>query len=120
MKFKVKMSPSTPKKNKNNNDNQMILSGAKKNFLAATETLKTPIKSQKLDLKGGQESPKSLIKGSAITSLGTPPKKQHKFWKTRWQEKINGVPEKGKKKRTNEADKLLDDEGVIQMLNKVK
>jgi len=116
------MSASTQRKSKNNNDNQLILSGAKKNFLAATDTLKTPTKSQKSDLIGDQESPKSLIKGSAITSLGTPPKKpkNHKFWKTRWQEKVNGVvPEKGKKKRTNEADKLLDDEGVIQMLNKV-
>merc|ERR1739838_1028435 len=60
---------------------------------------------------------------SKIGSLafGTPPKKEAKVWKSRWQVATlnGGVTEKGKKKKTNEATKLLDDEGVIQMLNRV-
>ena len=109
--------------NKNNNVND-ILSGAKKNFLSATDkvtsSLKTPTK-RPASPEPSEEavaSPKSLLKHPSI-SLGTPPKKP-KFWKTRWQEKINGtLHEKGGRKKKNEADKLLVDEGVIQMLNKV-
>ena len=115
---------------KNNNVNDIILSGAKKNFLSATDkagVTKSPLKRPATPEKPSSEeasevlaSPKSLLRHPSI-SLGTPPKKQPKFWKTRWQEKINGrVSEKGgKRKRNNEADKLLVDEGVIQMLNKV-
>ena len=114
---------------KNNNVNDIILSGAKKNFLSATDKVvvtKSPLKRAASPEKSTETSevtasPKSLLKHPSI-SLGTPPKKQPKFWKTRWQEKINGrVNEKagGKRKRNNEADKLLVDEGVIQMLNKV-
>ena len=108
---------------RNNNVND-ILSGAKRNFLSATEKLdgagaKTPVKrEQELEVA---PSPKSLLKHPSI-SLGTPEKnKQPKFWKTRWQEKVNGrlSEGRGKKRRGNEADKLLGDEGVIQMLNKV-
>jgi len=103
---------------KNNNVND-ILSGAKKNFLSATDGAgdKTPVKREPEVVP----SPKSLLKHPSI-SLGTPEKnKQPKFWKTRWQEKVNGRLNegRGKKRRGNEADKLLGDEGVIQMLNKV-
>ena len=113
---------------KNNNVND-ILSGAKKNFLSATDNVvgvKTPLKrtassSESPELGAADvASPKSLLKHPSI-SLGTPPKKEPKLWKTRWQAKINGRLNegRGKKRRGNEADKLLDDEGVIQMLNKV-
>ena len=105
---------------KNNNVND-ILSGAKKNFLSATDGAgdKTPVKRE--PEPEVVASPKSLLKHPSI-SLGTPEKnKQPKFWKTRWQEKVNGRLNegRGKKRRGNEADKLLGDEGVIQMLNKV-
>ena len=122
-----RISPSTRRnpENKNNNVND-IIPVAKRNFLTATEKIATrsPLKRQ-----AGSEtespdnetlsSPRSLRKHPSIT-LGTPPKKQPKFWKTRWQEKINGtLTEKGTRRKKNEADKLLVDEGVIQMLNKV-
>ena len=105
---------------KNNNVND-ILSGAKKNFLSATDGAgdRTPVKRE--PEPEVVASPKSLLKHPSI-SLGTPEKnKQPKFWKTRWQEKVNGRLNegRGKKRRGNEADKLLGDEGVIQMLNKV-
>ena len=105
---------------KNNNVND-ILSGAKKNFLSATDGAgeRTPVKRE--PQPEVVPSPKSLLKHPSI-SLGTPEKnKQPKFWKTRWQEKVNGRLNegRGKKRRGNEADKLLGDEGVIQMLNKV-
>ena len=105
---------------KNNNVND-ILSGAKKNFLSETDGAgdKTPVKRE--PEPEVVPSPKSLLKHPSI-SLGTPEKnKQPKFWKTRWQEKVNGRLNegRGKKRRGNEADKLLGDEGVIQMLNKV-
>ena len=110
--------------NKNNNVND-ILSGAKKNFLSATEKVTTPIKTpgkrpaSPESSSAAVASPKSLLKHPSI-SLGTPPKKP-KFWKTRWQEKITGTLQEksGGRKKKNEADKLLVDEGVIQMLNKV-
>ena len=115
------MSESTKIKSKQENGNNNvsdILSGAKKNFLSATDSLKSPYKQQNSSAtEDVVSSPKSLIKCPAIT-LGTPPKKP-KFWKTRWQEKINGKNDRGRRKRTNEADKLLVDEGVIQMLSKV-
>ena len=105
---------------KNNNVND-ILSGAKKNFLSETDGAgdRTPVKREPEPEVA--PSPKSLLKHPSI-SLGTPEKnKQPKFWKTRWQEKVNGRLNegRGKKRRGNEADKLLGDEGVIQMLNKV-
>ena len=109
--------------NRNNNVND-IIPAAKRNFLTATEKLTTrsPLKRQASPEAVEKEtltSPRSLKKHPSI-SLGTPPKKQPKFWKTRWQEKINGtLAEKGPRRKKNEADKLLVDEGVIQMLNKV-
>ena len=120
-----KTSPSTRRtpENKNNNVND-IIPAAKRNFLTATEKLssRSPLKRQASPESIEKEtlsSPRSLKKHPSIT-LGTPPKKQPKFWKTRWQEKINGtLTEKGTRRKKNEADKLLVDEGVIQMLNKV-
>ena len=111
--------------NKNNNVND-IIPAAKRNFLTATDKLssRSPLKRQASPVSESLEketlsSPRSLKKHPSIT-LGTPPKKQPKFWKTRWQEKINGtLAEKGPRRKKNEADKLLVDEGVIQMLNKV-
>ena len=111
--------------NKNNNVND-IIPAAKRNFLTATDKLssRSPLKRPASPLSESLEketlsSPRSLKKHPSIT-LGTPPKKQPKFWKTRWQEKINGtLAEKGPRRKKNEADKLLVDEGVIQMLNKV-
>ena len=108
---------------RNNNVND-IIPAAKRNFLTATDKLasrsplKRPASPEDLE-KETLSSPRSLKKHPSIT-LGTPPKKQPKFWKTRWQEKINGtLAEKGPRRKKNEADKLLVDEGVIQMLNKV-
>ena len=111
--------------NKNNNVSD-IIPAAKRNFLSATDKISTrsPLKRQASPVSESLEketisSPRSLKKHPSIT-LGTPPKKQPKFWKTRWQEKINGtLAEKGPRRKKNEADKLLVDEGVIQMLNKV-
>ena len=110
---------------RNNNVND-IIPAAKRNFLTATDKLasRSPLKRQASPVSEDLEketlsSPRSLKKHPSIT-LGTPPKKQPKFWKTRWQEKINGtLAEKGPRRKKNEADKLLVDEGVIQMLNKV-
>jgi len=113
---------------KNNNVSD-IIPAAKRNFLTATEKLSSGSRSLKRQASPESESqeaeaeslssPRSLKKHPSIT-LGTPPKKQPKFWKTRWQEKINGtLTEKGTRRKKNEADKLLVDEGVIQMLNKV-
>ena len=99
--------------NKNNNVND-IIPAAKRNFLTATDKLssRSPLKrqaspeSESLE-KEALSSPRSLKKHPSIT-LGTPPKKQPKFWKTRWQEKINGtLAEKGPRRKKNEADKLL-------------
>ena len=77
---------------KNNNVNDIILSGAKKNFLSATDkagVTKSPLKRPATPEKPSSEeasevlaSPKSLLRHPSI-SLGTPPKKQPKFWKTR-------------------------------------
>jgi len=122
-------SPRRKSPEKKNNNVQDIIPAAKRNFLTSTEkiTKVSPLKRQaspeKL-LAGVDEDGLILSPGSRskiALAFGTPPKKEAKVWKSRWQVATlnGGVTEKGKKKKTNEATKLLDDEGVIQMLNRV-
>lgn len=109
----------------NKNNNVHIIPAAKRNFL--TQTLdcspgKLPASPERAsEDPGALGSPAGSLRKCPSINLGTPPKKKEKVWKSRWQvERINGLREKGKKRgRTNEATKLLDDEGVIQMLNRV-
>lgn len=115
---------------KSNNVQDIIIPAAKRNFLTSTEkiTKVSPLKRQAspdklppaVDEDGLILSPGSRSKIGSL-AFGTPPKKEAKVWKSRWQVATlnGGVTEKGKKKKTNEATKLLDDEGVIQMLNRV-
>jgi len=123
-------SPRRKSPEKKSNNVQDIIPAAKRNFLTSTEkiTKVSPLKRQAspdklltaVDDDGLILSPGSLSKIGSL-AFGTPPKKEAKVWKSRWQVATlnGGVTEKGKKKKTNEATKLLDDEGVIQMLNRV-
>jgi len=123
-------SPRRKSPEKKSNNVQDIIPAAKRNFLTSTEkiTKVSPLKRQAspdkllpaVDEDGLILSPGSLSKIGSL-AFGTPPKKEAKVWKSRWQVATlnGGVTEKGKKKKTNEATKLLDDEGVIQMLNRV-
>lgn len=109
-----------------------VLSSARKTFLYSTDQMKSPQKrpyreSTPSPVKissnhiGGQTgvplSPASLKKAG----IGSPPKKKPKLWKSKWQLATlsGGFSETGKKKRASEASRLLDDEGVIHMLNRV-
>jgi len=104
-----------------------VLSSAKNNFLKSTDqvTSKSPVKraatpspDKSKQLVESLLSPASLKKAGLLSS---PPKKKPKLWKSKWQlaTLTGGVTEKGKKKRASEASRLLDDEGVIHMLNRV-
>ena len=104
-----------------------VLTSAKANFLNSTEQVssKSPVKraatpspDKSKQLVESLLSPASLKKAGL---LGSPPKKKPKLWKSKWQlaTLTGGVTDKGKKKRASEASKLLDDEGVIQMLDRV-
>lgn len=101
-----------------------VLSSAKLNFLNSTQQrVKSPLKRPSTPSPHKSKhiiecllSPASLKKAG----LGSPPKKP-KLWKSKWQLATlsGGVTDTGKKKRASEASRLLDDEGVGQMLNRV-
>lgn len=77
----------------------------------------TPSPEKSKHFKESLLSPASLKK----VGIGSPPKKKPKLWKSKWQLATlsGGVTETGRKKRATEASRLLDDEGVIHMLNRV-
>jgi len=103
-----------------------VISSAKLNFLNSTQQRvnKSPLKRPSTPSPHKSKhiiecllSPASLKKAG----LGSPPKKKPKLWKSKWQLATlsGGVTDTGKKKRASEASRLLDDEGVGQMLNRV-
>jgi len=106
-------------------DKNKILSSAKSNFLNSTNQVsKSPLKRSSTPspektkhLKEHLLSPTSLKKAGVCS----PPKKKAKLWKSKWQlATLSGeVTGTGRRKKASEASRLLDDEGVIQMLDRV-
>jgi len=100
---------------------QDTLQAAKRTFLTSTET-KSPLKrplTPEPDLEEEIPSPASVKKVGIVTP--SPHKKAKVSWKTRWQSTVGGgaAAVRGKRGGRSEADKLLGDEGVIQMLHRV-
>jgi len=105
-----------------------VLSGAKSNFLSSIKTheesrLTSPSKSESSVNHGVGINSISLLSPASLkkSDLCSPPAKKPKAWKSKWQMATlnGGRDEAGKKKKVSEAQKLLDDEGVINMLNRV-
>lgn len=113
--------PTSPRRKspeKKNVNIQDTLQAAKRTFLTSTEN-KSPLKrpsTPEQDLKE-EVFPTSLKKVGIVSP--SPHKKAKVSWKTRWQSTVGG-PAAGRGKRgKSEAEKLLGDEGVVQMLNRV-
>jgi len=127
-----KLSPRRKSPEKKTANQDLVLPSAKRNFLTSVENtcIKSPIKRHVTPLPC---TPEKVIKEPVIEDLsclspatlkkiglGSPPQKVKVSWKSRWQSTLNGDGGGGRKKRKqDEASKLLDDEGVIQMLNRV-
>jgi len=141
MNSNLTISPRRKSRDKKNNNIEVSGSPVKRSFLNSAEN--SPIKSPKRQVNSLPVTPekaesKENINDGGILSplgfkkigLGSPPSAQPNkvkvSWKTRWQgstQIVNGDVDGGdkskKKRKQNEASKLLDDEGVIQMLNRV-
>jgi len=128
-----KLSPRRKSPEKKTANQDLVLPSAKRNFLTSVENtcIKSPLKRHVNSLPCTPEKVvKEPIEDTSCLSpatlkrigLGSPPHQKTKVsWKSRWQSTLNGDGVGGgrKKRKQDEASKLLDDEGVIQMLNRV-